>query len=65
MWLIVLGVLHLFAGAATGVFAFFIGSFEPESMAPLFGIAAFAAILGVGLVVAGAWLRGALKRAND
>lgn len=62
MWLIVFGVLHVFAGVGIGIFAYFIGVFEPDSLMPLVGIAAFTFVLGLGFLVAGFWLRRALKR---
>jgi Na+/melibiose symporter-like transporter len=54
--LIVLGILALFVAAGVVVFALVLGSQEPESVAPLLAIAAFAGFLALGLVLSGWWV---------
>lgn len=62
MALIVLGVIHLFAAFGIVAFSYFLGAFEPESVLPLQGIAAFTAFLALGLLISGFWLRYALAK---
>lgn len=62
MALIVLGLIHLFAAFGIVAFSYFLGAFEPESVLPLQGVAAFTAFLALGLLIAGFWLRHALPQ---
>lgn len=60
--LIVLALVTLFSTAGIAAFALILGSHEPESVTPLLAIASFTGCLGVGLLVAGAWLGRAARR---
>ena len=59
--LIVLGLVTLFAAIGIAVFAAALGANEPESIAPLLGIAGFTGLLAAGLLTAGIWLRRASR----
>ncbi len=60
MALIVLGVVHVFAAIGAVAFAYFLGSFEPDSVMPLLAVAAFTGVFAIGLLIGGFWLRHAL-----
>jgi len=59
--LVVLGLIVTFIAIGLGIFAVALSVQEPESLAVLLGIAAGVLMLGVGLLSAGFWLKGAAK----
>lgn len=63
--LIVVGFIHLFAALGAAVFAAAMSTFEPESVAPLLGIAGFTGVVALGFMIGGVWLRREVRRVND
>ena len=57
----VAGIITLFVGIGLAVFGWFLGRFDPEAFKAMLGVGGMVGIIGVGLLLAGAWFAKSLR----
>ena len=57
----VAGIITFFVGIGMAVMGWFIGQFDPQAFKALLGVAGMIGMVGVGLLLAGAWFARSLR----
>ena len=59
------GIITLFVGVGMAVMGWFIGQFDAQAFKALLGVGAMIGMIGVGLLLAGAWFARSLRTDQD